>query len=72
MLTSCQVQGSVLGIVSGINRAASVKQGLYDPCLPERSSIVQRGASVLHIAPSGVIIPRSGGQCCKASHWGVA
>ena len=52
ILTSCQVQRSVLGIVSGINRAASVKQGLYDASLSKCSSIVQRRASVLHTAPS--------------------
>ena len=65
MLTSCQVQGSVLGIVSGINRAASVKQGLYDAGLPKCSSVVQRRAAVLHTAPSGANLPCSGGQCYR-------
>ena len=51
MLTSCQVQRSVLGIVSGIDRAAGVKQGLYDTGLPKCSSIVQGRASILHTAP---------------------
>ena len=62
MLTSCQVQRSVLGIVSGIDRAAGVKQGLYDTGLPKCSSIVQGRASILHTAPSGANLPRSGEQ----------